>query len=654
MVRALVALVALDLGSLSLATAARTAAARPTTASTPQLQDDPACVVALSHVEKGSLDSGLVAALHGLLESALASGEGYRVTTQESQAAWRLTLAVSGKGPWRLTARSEPAAQARGAARITEKVSFASRDEMTRAMDQLATSLVAGWRAASPQAACGGAPVPLESSLSPSSAAVDGYLLALDKLHSGDVDGAAHLLDDALATDPVFPLAAAERIYIDLTLGKPTRDNWTAALTPTGGALASPLGGDIASVLDPLLSGKAEAALKAAEGFRAAAPQLPWTRVLRAMALSRLRRHAEALPDWTAAAQAQPDDPRTSMWLGLARMAMGDLKGSAEAFGRARAGWPDLLRAYTLQAEAQARLRDPAAARSILAEMRAYMDAHGIVPSSDDLNPALMLGSVELLEGNSTGGLKLFEEEAGALEKAGVTGRPAYTLLTTIVEMRRDLVVSTDPLIRARQLEETNKALDRYEAALTPEDRASPFELLRLKGLVGLKENKTVDAWKIIDEMKSHAAAPGYSEYYEAYLSAATLLKEGDIPGCAAQFERAAKSRDRIVDLMDAAETQAHLRRFEESRKTFDRIENKLSRYDPATGSGASELVLAEPHLAALVPLFHYGRARLAFETGDAAESRKHFNRMLKYLQHPDESLVPMVEEAHDRGATPE
>jgi len=407
-------------------------------------------------------------------------------------------------------------------------------------------------------------------------------------------------------------------------------------------------------VFDPLLEGDAEAALKAADRFKAAAPQIPWARVTRAMTLSRLGRHAEALADWTAAAQAQPDDPRTSMWLGLARMATGDMKGSEEAFGRARAGWPDLLRAYTLQAEAHARLRDTAAARLILTEMKSHMDVRGIVPSSDDLNPALMLGSVELLEGNFTGGLKLFEEAAGVLEKAGVTGPPTYTVLTTIVEMRRDLVVSTDPLIRARQLDETNQALDRYEAALVPEDRAVPLELMRLKGLVGLKENKTVDAWRIIDEIKSHAGTPGYLEYYEAYLSAATLLKEGDIPGSAAQFERAAISRDRIVDLIDAAQTQAHLRRFQEARKTFDRIEGKLSRYDSAVGSDAAELVLAEPHLAALVPFYHYGRARLAFETGDATESRKHFNRMLKYLQHPDESLKLMVREAYDRGATPE
>src|SRR5262249_13069969 len=136
-------------------------------------------------------------------------------------------------------------------------------------------------------------------------------------------------------------------------------------------------------------------------------------------------------------------------------------------------------------------------------------------------------------------------------------------------------------------------------------------------------------------------------------------LKEGDEPGSTAQFDRAAKARNRIVDLIDLAQMQGNIRKYDASETTFAEIARRLERYDPAaeTGPGKGsqgELIVVDPHLAGMIPIYHYTWARLAFETNKPAESRTQFNHMLKYLKDPDQELKALVREAYGRGAKPE
>ena len=140
-------------------------------------------------------------------------------------------------------------------------------------------------------------------------------------------------------------------------------------------------------------------------------------------------------------------------------------------------------------------------------------------------------------------------------------------------------------------------------------------------------------------------------------------MKEDDLPGALSHFERAAKARGIFVDLMDLGQAQLGQLKYEDARANLEAIEKGLSIYAPSGSSRAAtiaavekhdDLILADPHLAAMMPIYQYLRARLAFETGKGDESRRYFNRMLKYLRNPDEQFMSMVKEALGRGAKPE
>jgi tetratricopeptide (TPR) repeat protein len=409
-----------------------------------------------------------------------------------------------------------------------------------------------------------------------------------------------------------------------------------------------------------VLRGPVDRALEQADAMLKRSPQVIWARSLRALALGALGRYSEAPPEWELILRAQPDDPASRALLGYARMAMGDFKTAAGDLARARQIWPSNLILYTLQAECLARLRDTEGARAAIEAMRSYFVAHDMVASADALNPYLLLGSIDLLEGKFAHALKQFEEAADMKSKSGAAVAPTDSLLQTILEMRRDLVSSHDEVTRSLQIDDAKKALDRYESSLSAGKRKSrDLELQRLRGLIMLKEHDTVAAWKQVDQMRARAGDPNYSAYDEAYLSAATARLEDDLEGVLTHFERAAKARGMLVDFMDLGQIQLVLRKYDEARASLERIEKDLASYTPeqAADEGKaphSDLILADPHIAAMWPLYQYVRARLAYETGNATESRRYFNRLLKYFQKPDEEFRAIVTEAVDRGAYPE
>ncbi|HEY3174488.1 MAG TPA: tetratricopeptide repeat protein [Candidatus Polarisedimenticolia bacterium] len=601
----------------------------------------------------GRLDPGLAVVLPGLVAASLESGGGYQVTGTGEGAEWRLDLTLSGRGPWRISARAAPAdAAVKGPRVATKKISFSGREDLTRAVEELTARLEEQW-SASGRPAGAAAPVPLARALSPSTVAVDGYLGALAALRSTDASRATGLLDQALAADPSFVLAAAQRIRIHLASVEVDGARAVLAkMTPRPAAQSSPLSSEISGSLPILLRGPVGSLPEGDDRMLEKAPRNLWARTMRAIALSELGRHAEAMKEWRSIVDAQPDDVANRAFLGRSLMATGDFATAAAELERARKAWPSNLILYTLQAECLARVRDTEGARRVLVEMKDYAVAHDVTATSDALNPFLLIGSVDLLEGKFSAALKRFEEAAEMKSKSGEPIGPMGTLLQTIVEMRRDLVSSRDRLTRTRQIGDAEKALDRYEASLPPEQRASrEMEIQRLRGLIMIKKDDTVGAWKLVDRMKAGAGQPGYSAYDEAYLSAAAALKEDDVEGGLAHFERAAKARGMLVDFMDLGEAQLALRRFDEARASFERIEKELERWVPAARAG---LILADPHLAAMVPNYQYVRARLAYETGDGTESRRYFNHMLKYLRKPDEQFTAMVKEAIERGASPE
>ena len=611
-------------------------------------------VLAIGTVDAGTLDAPMRDLIPILMKAALESNDGYDVSPSRQGASQELDLSVAGRGPWRLSARLEGMGEAgRGERYSSKKHAFTDRESLTFAVDALASEINMRLRPGGENA-----PLPVAQALSGSTKAVDAYAGAVKALRSGDASAAGVGLDAALASDRSFCLAAAERMLLDLTAEEAGSARRTGQAARGSGACRSPRAEAAMHAFELLAGGDAAGALGVSETMLARNAASPLARTIHGMALVATGRAGESRDDWKQVTMLDPDDPRGQWWLGASLMASGDFPGAAEAFGRVNKAWPKQLKAWTLRAEAQARMREPGQARETLAGMKAFMTSQHVPIDADERNPDLMLGSVDLLEGHTVAALKRFEASLDSLEKEGAPPEVVDTLHNAVIEMRRDLIISKDPVVRRRQIDDTLEAIDRYQSSQTPEHRlANPWELARLRGLISIRQGSTVDAWKIVDEIKSHAGEPGYSEYYEAYLSAAILLKEGDETGSAAQFERAAKARDRIVDWIDVAQMQGNIRKYDASEATFTEIARRLERYDLSAADETlhpQELILVDPHLAAMVPIYHYTWARLAFETNKPAESRRQFNHMLKYLKDPDEELVPLVKEAYGRGATPE
>ncbi|HKY33762.1 MAG TPA: hypothetical protein VJV23_14625, partial [Candidatus Polarisedimenticolia bacterium] len=534
----------------------------------------------------------------------------------------------------------------RGATRIgSRRVSFDGLDELPDAVDELAADLDAQWRAAGvvpPQTA---PPLRVAAALSSSRQAVAGYLQALEALRAGDAPGARRGLDAALNEDRAFALAALQKAFLDLTEG---------TVPAPCSATRAPLLDRACEGIRRLAEGDAARALQSGERLAQEQPHAAWGAIVRGLALVRLGRRAEALPDWRRAAALDLLDPRPQLWLGRSLMATGDFAGAAAALAAARRGIPSLLRAHVLHAEALARQRDTAGAAAVLNDLRARMEAAGSIPPSDSLNPYLMLGAVQLMEGKFQGALAAFEDAVKRLAAAGAPIDATRTLYVTIAEMRRDLVVSRDPLLRERQLEEAEQALADLERALPPREReAAPWVAQRLKGLIWLRRNMPVEAWKVVEDLRSHAGKPGYTGYEDAYLSAAIMLKEGDAEGALAQFQRVVQARGKMVDVMDLAQVQFRMNLREPARANLAEFEERLSRYDPGPEE-EGEMVLTNPHLSLLVPIYHFTRGQFSYTVGDAADSRRHYGRMLSYFREPDEQFMAFVKEATGRGAQPE
>lgn len=610
-------------------------------------------------LQAGGLDPGLRDLVPGLLAAALESGAGYAVSTVSTGAEWQLTLSVSGKGPWRLSAQLQPLAEENKSRKlITKKHFFGGREELSHAMDDLATELDRWIRSGGVgEAAPSSGPIPLARALSASTPAVDAYVKALLALH-GEAGSSDHgTFDQALKDDPSFCQAAVEGAYLQATLGSTAAALDMLEKSRVGGPCRTQLAEQVSLGLHMLLSGDATGALETASALMDSAPQLRWGRLIHGLALGASGRAREGLDDWRAVTDRDPEDPRGQMWLGLALMSAGEFKTASEAFGRARARLPELLLAYTLQAEAQVRMRETSLARQTLTEMKSYMSSHSIIPDDDKRNPDLMLGAVDLLEGHNIAGLRTFVSALDALEKAGAPPQATDTLHNSVIAMKRDLIVSEDPMTRDRQTEDALRAIDRYQSSQTAEHWLSrPWEIMMLKGLISVRGDDTIDAWKTVDEIKSHAGEPGYSEYFEAYLSGVIMFKEGDAASTQ-QFERAAKTRGRIANLIELAQVQGINGQRAESHETYEEIARRLARYEPSLDQPPgpfAALIIDDPHLAAMIPIYHFTWAKLAYEMGNGTESRKHFNMMLKYLQNPDRELVPLTKEAYGRGAQPE
>jgi len=642
---------------LSAAAAAAVGAAHPLTSMAPEAGTRR--MLEIAPLKGDQLDPTMSKLVPGLLSAALESGGAHQVLGgAPSDAGWQIEISVSGRGPWKLSARATPQAPETEAPRITSgRFTFADREELTVAVDALAADLDASWRELGLTGTGDGKPVPLRQALSASTTAVDAYLEAMAALSAGDPSGAVTLLDQALAADPSFDLAAVERACFDIARGDLAAARSTL-VGAAGGQVGSPQVQEQTSGMTELLKGDVGRALEIADAAIRRGPHQLWPLRLRGLGLAMSGRSIEALWEWSRLTSAAPKDPRYRMWLATSHMAHGDQQGAARAYGEARSLWPGLLMAYTMQAEVQVRQRDTAGARQTLLDMKRFMSSGGIEPTSDALNPDLMLGSVDLAEGRVAMALKQFESANDTVEKSSTQATPIGTIRLCIAELRRDLIGSRDPLAKARQVEDALEAVDRYEETFAEEDRRlRPWIFLRLRGLIKVREGLTVDAWRIIEQIRSHSGDAGYSEYYDAYLTAVTMLKEGDDLGSTAQFERAAGARGTIVELLDAAQMQASLQRHDEAMRNYKIIERRLERYDPwmrATDPQNNELVIATPHSAALLPVYHYARAQWAYETGDAEESRSHFNKLLKYLQNPDDQFLPYVKEAYGRGAKPE
>lgn len=604
----------------------------------------PPVAVTIEPVSARHLPEDLARDIPILLAAALESGEGYRTIpsaagTEGAASTLRIQLQVSGKGPWRLAGRGT------GSARLsTGKYTFEDRRDLIQAVDELAAALHAG---IPDERRPAGTPLPLSRALSASTEAIEAWLAGRRALASGDGDEAVRRFSESTVLDPGFALAAADAIHLSLTAGAAR-----AGLKLREGASGSPLALEVVGALETLLDGDADEALVRAESILARLPGLAWGNRLKGLALAGSGRHGEALPVWRALAAADPANPVPRAWIGRCLMAEGDFTGASESFEAARGGWPGLLDAWTLQAEAQARMGEPERSREILTRMRDLMRERGIAPESDARNPDLMLGSVELLLGHFDAAVDRFES---AVEAApGVAG----TVHRILVESQIDQATSRDPITRDRQLVTARSTLERYEHSLSEEERKRrACELTRLRGLIVLKEGNTIEAWRIIEELRALGGDAEDEVYHEAYLAGATMLREGDDVGAVVELRRAAESRNDTRTLIDYARVMGRLRDYDTIRPVLETVGERLARYAPPMGTdldGSDEMILTTPSLAVVVPVYHYERARLAFETGDAAASRRHFSRMLKYYQTADARVSGMINEAMGRGATPE
>lgn len=604
-----------------------------------------------------SLAPPLERALPVLMEAALEGSEAMEVIPEPPEghrgapaagAGWVLRLSVSGKGPWKMAAKVSPTGEdprTAGAPRINgTRLSFSDLGQLITAVDTMAADLQNRWREAgvlTPQ----GAPAPLARSLSASPRAIERYVEAMHALRSASgIAEADRLLDEALKEDPRFGLASAQKAWLDRSRG--------ARITPCASAEeGSVMTQRICHGLSLLASGEPARALQAAERIRQEAPQMAWGRVMAGMSLAPDGRSREALQGWRQVAAQEPEDPRARLWLGMAAMAAGQFEEAAGALASVRAAWPDLWMAYTLEAECHARLGRTQQATEVAVEMKKQMESRHVVPSSSAECPSLMIGSLQLMEGRFNKSLETFQAALDSLIQAGAPPEALRTLHETIVEMKRDLVTARDPITRDRELQDADAALERLETTLPASERDDrPWPLLRLRGLLQVKRGQTSDAWRTVERIRAHAERPGYTAYEEAYLSGVIMMKEGDYEGAVAQFQRAAQARGRLVDIMDLAQLQSRMKRYDDARANFEIIQDRLSRYEP-NGEGKGELMVADPHLALLVPIYHFTWAQQGYSTGDATESRRQYGLMLRYFRAPELQFEPMVREALDRGA---
>ena len=632
-------------------------------------------VVSLAPIESKTLDPEMSRALRGMVAAAIESDGGHQVVGSGLQAGWKLEVEISGRGPWKISARLDRQGAPRGDRNETGKYSFADREEMTRAVDDLAADLSGRWPDEGLSAS------PLAQALSSSTLAVDTYFNALTAIRSADMAAGRDGLEQTLMIDPGFALAGAEKIYLDLTEGKDEQAHDTLSSLMTPGRDHSPRSARLLRGLDLVVNNRAMAILATTQILEESG-LIRWGGTLRGMA--RLGERAsggppkpfpkkpeppaetppeppkpeDPLDDWRQVAAIDSTDPRTSMWLGRAQMSVGALSNAANTFSKMSDIWPDLLDAYVLRAEAFVRLRKPEKARSVLTRMRQVMQDNSIPVESARTNPELMLGSVHLIEGNFDAALAVFEQSLEELTAAGASHEATATLYRTVIEMLRESAISRDPLVVRRKLDESRRMLARYEESMTTyELDAIPWEILRLRGQINVKAGDTVEAWKIATQIRSNRDRPGYSEFHAAYLEGATMLKEGDLAGSIEAFEKVVRARGSLVDRIDLGQLQLRVKRFDASRASFEQVGEALGRFaEPAAGPlpHGNELILTEPHLASLVPVYHYFRARLAYLTGHPAESRRYFDRMLTLYRDPGPRVMGMVNEARRRGAKPE
>ncbi len=603
-------------------------------------------VISLAPLEQARLPADLAAALPDLMEAALESDLRWEMI-QAGSAPTSLTLDVSGSGPWKLSARTEKRSPPGRSAKASSGIEFSGMADLMQAVAELAGALDARLRDAQP-----GAITPLTRSLSDSTQAVSHYASGRQAIRSGKVPDGVALLERALEEDPAFTMAAAEIVLTTWVAGD------KEAVRAAAQRLAAPRDGDsrMGAAVRIALSGlgRADAASIAApaRAMAEANPDLLWGRVLLAISQSLSGARSEALASWSAAATGDPADPRLMMGAGLAAMAAGELGRASEGFAAVRSMWPECLRAWTLQAEAQARQRDVPAARATVVAMKSWMAERGVTPTSDETHPDLMLGSLDLMEGHFRNGLKHLETLLAGLNQGEASSVPTATPLRAIVEMRRDLITSSDPVKRAVQVEDARRVVESFRTSLGPGAQQAPFltELLRLEGLLQVKEGETVEAWKTVERIKTAQTEAMPTMYDAAYLSAMIMIKEGDAISALPMFQVAASQRGRLEDQMDLGRTQLRARRFPEARKTLDAIEARITSWD---GLDASGLILPQPVVAMMIPIFYYTRASLAYDEGKTDESRRYFGMMLRYLREPDRELYVLAREARERGATP-
>ncbi len=631
--------------------------------------NDPAPAAGLERVVRLEVDAPgvpgpLASSLPVLLEAALEASSILEVIPPPPRepswsapvppAGWRLQVGVSGKGPWKMSARVSPTGDVpstRSAERLNgPRTSFSDSEGMSAAVDQLSAWLHEQWTA-SGLVPAGKGPVPLAQALSPSPQAVQGYAEAMTSLRAGDAAGSNRRFESVLKDQPDFAMAAIQKGMFDLARGAGAG---AAPCRPEAAVKAAPLARAVCEALAHLAEGRAELVQQSAARLQVESPASIWALQLAGLSSIFAGHAKDALSTWRQAEAMDPSDPRIRLWLGASLMASGDFKGAAAALSQVRRQWPDLWRAYALEAESLARARDTKGAADVVSTLRREMDSRGAVPASDEESPELMMGSLQLMEGHFKGATEILSTAVDRLVQAGAPLSATRMLLETAVEMKRDLVTARDPLLRDRQLEEADAALTRLENAVTPEEReARPWALLRLRGLLQVKRGETAEAWRTVERIRAFAERPGYTGYEEAYLSAAIMLKEGDHEGALAQFQKAYDARGTMVDLMDLAQFQSRMQRNEDAVRSFARFEERLSSWDPRS-QPPGELVITNPHLALLVPLYHLARAQYGFRVGNSQDSRVHYNRMLAYFRAPDEQFVPYVKEAVDRGARPE